>query len=44
MPEMVPKYEFWAGMPSLVKVKYQLLTNDFLKKQTDPKQPVTDSA
>ena len=44
MPEMVPNYNFWAGMPSLVKVKYQLRTNDFLNKQSDPKQLVTDSA
>lgn len=38
MPEMVPNYEFWAGIPSLLKVKYQFLTNDFLKKQTQNSQ------
>ena len=35
MPEMVPNYEFWAGIPSLVKVTTQLSSDDFQK--ADPK-------
>ena len=27
MPEMIPNYEFWAGIPSLVKVRSQLYSD-----------------
>ena len=33
MPEMVPHYEFWAGIPSLVKVRCYFLTS-VINKQT----------
>jgi len=28
MPEMIPNYEFWTGIPSLVKVRSQLYPDD----------------
>ena len=33
MPEMVPNYEFWAGIPSLVKVTRGLYSNNRQKPE-----------
>lgn len=40
MPEMCPNYQFWAGIPSLIKVKYAVQCSD-ARHRIKPKKPTS---
>lgn len=40
MPEMCPNYHFWAGIPSLIKVKYAVQCSD-ARHRIKPKKPTS---